>query len=60
MLRLAKRFIVTMEDVSQIYKCKNGHSLTRILEREYIKMIKWDMQGVHSGNVNCLQVNAIP
>ena len=43
-----------------LYKCKNGHSLTRILERECIKMIKWDMQGVPSGNVNCLQVNAIP
>ena len=43
-----------------LHKCKNRHSLTRILERECNKMIKRDMQGVHSGNVICLQVNATP
>ena len=63
MKRFSKRFIVTIEYVSQKNKplqVQKRHSLTRILEREYIKMLKRDMQGVHSGNVSCLQVNVIP
>ena len=43
-----------------LHKCKNGHFLTKILERECIEMIKWDMQGVHLGIVSCPQVNATP